>query len=495
MTATLTNRGPQAPSPYGDFSRLPIGGVMRGGRSGTTGTDTNPFDGSRLLDIALCDASDVDEAYRVAEREQPAWAARPPQERAAVIARAAEILRARADEAAGWIVREAGGSHAKAQLEVQLAIGGMLEAASYPARIVGQILPSSVPGMESRVYRMPVGVVCVISPWNFPLQLANRSIAPALACGNAVVVKPATDTPVTGGLFLARVFEEAGLPLGVMSVVVGAGKDIGDAIVEHPVPRVISFTGSTEVGAHLAEVAGRNVKRVCLELGGNAPHVVLGDADLDVAVDSAIFGKFMHQGQICMAINRIVVDDAIYDAFVERFVARARALPCGDPADANTVIGPIINARQLGDIRAKIDKLKASGARLAYEGGIAGNVVRPHVFSDVRNEDAQEEMFGPVAMIVRAHGDDDAVRIANDTRYGLTGSVITRDLERGVAVAKRIDAGMMHVNDSPVNDEPNTAFGGQKASGLGRFGGEWAIREFTTDRWISVQTTPRAYPF
>jgi aldehyde dehydrogenase (NAD+) len=300
---------------------------------------------------------------------------------------------------------------------------------------------------------------------------------------------------VTGGLFLAKVFEEAGLPPGVMSVVVGAGSDIGDAIVEHPVARVISFTGSTEIGAHIAEVAGRNVKRACLELGGNAPHVVLADANLDVAVNSAIFGKFMHQGQICMAINRIIVDASIYDAFVERFVERARALPCGDPSDEKTVIGPIINEQQRRDITEKIAKLKASGARLVYDGGIAGSVIRPHVFADVKNEDAQEEMFGPVAMIVRANGDDDAVRIANETRYGLTGAVITRDLERGVAVAKRIDAGMMHVNDSPVNDEPNTAFGGQKASGLGRFGGEWAIREFTTDRWISVQTTPRAYPF
>jgi aldehyde dehydrogenase (NAD+) len=474
---------------------MPIGGTWRGGRSGKVGRDTNPYDGSTLLEFALCDASDVDDAYGAAAAAQPAWGARPPHERAEILWRAAELIRARMAEAVDWLVREAGSSHTKAEIEVGLAMAGIGEAASYPSRMAGTILPSSIPGMESRVYRMPVGVVCVISPWNFPLQLANRSIAPALACGNAVVVKPATDTPVTGGLFLAKIFEEAGLPPGLFNVVVGAGSDIGDAIVEHPIPRVISFTGSTEVGAHLAEVAGRNVKRACLELGGNAPHVVLADADLDIAVDSAIFGKFLHQGQICMAINRIVVDTAIYDAFVERFAARARALPCGDPSEPKTIVGPIVNERQLRAIAEKIDKLKASGARLVYDGGIDGSVVRPHVFADVRNEDAQEEMFGPVAMIVRAHGDDDAVRIANDTRYGLTGAVISRDLERAVAVAKRIDAGMMHVNDSPVNDEPNTAFGGQKASGLGRFGGEWAIREFTTDRWISVQTTRREYPF
>jgi aldehyde dehydrogenase (NAD+) len=349
--------------------------------------------------------------------------------------------------------------------------------------------------MESRVYRQPVGVAGIISPWNFPFQLANRSIAPALACGNGIVVKPATDTPVTGATLLAKLYEEAGLPPGLFNVVLGAGSDIGDAIVEHPVPRVISFTGSTPVGEHIGELCGKHVKRVCLELGGNSPLVVLDDADLDQAVAAAVTGKFMHQGQICMAINRILVDRKIYAAFIERFAEKTRALSVGNADDPSCAIGPIINRRQLDSILEKVEKIKAAGARVILDAQPRDLVLPPIILADVENADAQEELFGPVALIIPFSGDDEGLRLANDVPFGLSSAVFSSDLERATRFALRVEAGMTHVNDITVNDEPNTAFGGEKTSGIGRFGGVWAIEEFTTDHWVSVQHTPRAYRF
>jgi aldehyde dehydrogenase (NAD+) len=410
---------------------------------------------------------------------------------------AAEVLRSREDEVVDWLVAEAGSTQVKARAECQAVLAVFLEASAIPHRISGRILPSDIPGKENRVYRQPVGVVTVISPWNWPLQLTNRSLAPAIACGNAVVVKPAGDTPVTGGLLLAEVLAEAGLPDGVLSVLVGSGSEIGDLIVQHPASRVVSFTGSTVVGRGIAEKAP--LKRLALELGGNGPLVVLDDADLEAAVDAAIYGKYMHQGQICMAVNRIVVDDKVHDEFVDRFVARARALPVGNPRDPGTVIGPIINDSQLQSIRDKVSEAVQQGARVALGGeptGPAGSVLPPHVLlgsNDVAT--AQQEVFGPVATVIRARDEQDALRIANDTELGLSSSVFTSDAERGVRFALRIEAGMTHVNDQPVNDEANTAFGGEKESGLGRFGGDWAVEEFTTDHWVSVQHTRRTFPF
>ncbi len=310
-------------------------------------------------------------------------------------------------------------------------------------------------------------MVGVISPWNFPLQLANRSVAPALALGNAVVIKPASDTPVTGGLWLAKLFEEAGLPKGVLSVVVGSGKEIGDSFVEHPIPRVISFTGSTEVGRHIAERAGRAVKKVCLELGGNGPFIVLADADLDRAVHAGVVGKFLHQGQICMAANRFIVEAEIHDAFLEKFAARVRTLPTGDPSKKDTVIGPLVNRSQLDGLVKKVDATLKAGARRVCGGAPEGLVHPATVLADVTNDmpAARQELFGPVAPVIRARDAEDAIRIANDTEYGLSSALFTRDLQRGIELAHRIEAGMTHLNDMPVNDEANTAFGGEKASG------------------------------
>jgi aldehyde dehydrogenase (NAD+) len=317
--------------------------------------------------------------------------------------------------------------------------------------------------------------------------------------GNGVVVKPASDTPITGGLLLAKMFEEAGLPPGVMSVVVGTGSEIGDAFVVHETPRVISFTGSTAVGRRIARQALESpiMKRLELELGGNTPLVVLSDADLDQATEAAVFGKFLHQGQICMAINRLIVDEGVYDDFLDRFAERVRNLKYGDPNQSDTMVGPIINQSQLQHLRKHIEDARSAGIPQVLGGEPSGLVLPPHVFRDVDNEHpiARDELFGPIAPVLRAKGEEDALRIANSTEYGLSSSVFTSEPERGVRFAQRLESGMSHVNDQPVNDLPNNPFGGEKNSGIGRFGGAWAVEAFTTDHWVTLQHTAARYPF
>ncbi len=485
-----------APQPYEGFDTMPLAGEWREGCADSRSADVDPWSGETLTEIRLADRSDLDQAFEAARAAQRQWAQRSPADRAEVMRGAGDVLRARRDEILGWLIQETGGTRAKAELEWSLVLAGTAEAASMPHHVTGEILPADIPGKESRVYRSPAGVIATISPWNFPMQLSNRSLAPALAVGNGVVLKPASDTPVTGGLLLARIFEEAGLPPGLLSVVVGSGSEIGDSIVEHPVPSVISFTGSTPVGRSIAAKAP--LKRLSLELGGNGPLLVLADADLDRALDAAVFGSLAHQGQICMIANRVIVEDAIHDEFVERLVERVADLIVGDPSVPETQLGPVINESQLDSIRDKLSRSTADGAEQLLGGhpvGPTGLLLPPHVLLSGNDSPvAREEVFGPVVTVVRADDAEHALAIANDTEYGLSSAIFTRDAERGVRLAMRIEAGMTHVNDSPVNDEANTAFGGVKASGVGRFGGHWAVEEFTTDHWVSVQHEPREYP-
>lgn len=313
------------------------------------------------------------------------------------------------------------------------------------------------------------------------------------------MVKPASDTPVTGGLLFAKILEEAGLPAGVLSVIVGAGSEIGNAFVTHSIPRVISFTGSTRVGRNIARLAaeGPMLKRLELELGGNGPFVVLNDADLGQAVEAAVFGKFLHQGQTCMSVNRFIIDDRVHDEFLERFVDRVRQLKVGDPNASDTMIGPIINESQLNGLNRRIHDAIASGAQKIVGDAAQGLVLPPHVFSQVTNQMplAQTESFGPIAPIIRASNEADALNIANDTEHGLAAAVFTQDVERGSRFAQQLESGMAHINDQPVNDLPYNPFGGEKNSGVGRFNGVWSISAFTTDQWITVQHIPRRYPF
>jgi len=339
----------------------------------------------------------------------------------------------------------------------------------------------------------------VISPWNFPIYLAHRSVGPALALGNAVVLKPSHDTPITGGLLLARIYEEAGLPPGLLNVVIGSSSEIGRAFVQHDVPSLISFTGSTAVGQEIAGQAmtASLIKRVALELGGNTPCVILDDADLNQAVPGAVFGRFLHQGQICMSSNRIVVDSKVYNEFVDRFTAQVRTLKCGNPNEPDTVIGPVINSEQLDKILNLVKRSQQAGARQILGGDPQGLVLPPQVFVDVTNEMpiAKFETFGPIAPIIKVNGESEALRVANDTPYGLSSSVFTRDGARGLRFALSLEAGMTHINDSSVDDTPTGPFGGEKNSGIGRFGGEWIMQELTTDHWITAQHTRRQYPF
>jgi len=495
--SALATSGTHA-TPYSGFERLFVAGTWRNGRDERRNRDVNPWTGEVLAEISQATRADLDDAYASAKDAQPGWAAMLPGERSAVMRRAAAVMEARHDEIVWWLVHEAGSTWLKASLEWQAVHGVLQEAASLPYLVEGRILPADAPGKESRVYRQPVGVVGLISPWNWPLQLTARSLFPALAVGNAVVVKPASDTPVTGGLLPAMILEEAGLPPGVVNVTVGAGSEIGDAFVTHPIPRVISFTGSTPVGRHIARLAVESpvIKRVELELGGNGPFVVLDDADLEQTVDAAVFGKFLHQGQICMSVNRFVVDDRVYDAFADQFASRVRQLKVGNPDAPDTMIGPLINQRQLDRLVRRLDDARASGARELVGGAPQGWVLPPHVFADVANDSplAREEIFGPIAPLIRAADEEHALHLANDTPYGLSSSVFTSDMERGLRFARRIEAGMTHVNDQPVNDLPFSPFGGEKNSGIGRFNGRWAVDAFTTDHWVTVQHVPRRYP-
>jgi aldehyde dehydrogenase (NAD+) len=331
------------------------------------------------------------------------------------------------------------------------------------------------------------------------MYLSHRSIGPALALGNAVVVKPAEDTPVTGGLLIAKIYEEAGLPPGLLHVVIGPISEIGDPFTTHPIPRLISFTGSTRVGRHIGALAMQacQLKRVALELGGNAPLVVLDDADLEHAVRSAVVGRFLHQGQICMSTNRIIVDASIYDEFADRFTAHVKTLKYGDPSDPSVSIGPIINEKQLRGHLARIEGAQKDGARELLGGVPDRQVLPPHVFAGVTNDMAiaQDEIFGPIAPIIQVKDEKEALHVANQTEYGLSSAVFTQDRERGVNFALRVEAGMTHVNDHSVDDTPTGPFGGEKNSGLGRFGGEWILREFTRDHWVTVRHSTGPYPF
>jgi aldehyde dehydrogenase (NAD+) len=488
-----------APARFTGMDQQYINGVWREGSEGSKLFDVDPFTGEPLLEIIQADKTDLNEAYASAEKAQASWAGKNPVERATIMLRSSRIMEERREEIVDWLISESGSTRMKAELEWQWVHFITLQAASFPHRVEGKILPIDEYGKESRSYKQPLGVIGVISPWNVPMILSQRSIAPALALGNAVVVKPSSETPVTGGLLLAKIFEEAGLPPGLLNVVIGPTEEIGDAFTLHPAPSLISFTGSTPVGrriGHLA-VTGPRIKRVVLELGGNAPSVILDDADIDHAVRATVVGRFMHQGQGCVCTNRIVVDAKLHDEFVDRFTAHVRGLKYGDPNDPDTVIGPIINQKQLNSHLAHISGARADGARQLLGGEPDGLVLPPHIFADVQNgmAIAQDETFGPIAAIIKVGGEAEALRVANDTEFGLTSAVFTSDRERGVRFALKVHAGMTHVNDNTFDDPPTGPFGGEKNSGLGRFGGEWIINEFTRDHWVTVRHEKIPYLF
>ena len=363
----------------------------------------------------------------------------------------------------------------------------------------GKVLTSYKPGKQSFVFREPLGVIGVISPWNFPLYLSMRSVVPAVALGNTVVLKPASDTAITGGLLIAHLFEEAGFPPGVVNVIVGAGSEIGDAFVEHSVPSLISFTGSTDIGRSVGRIAvgGKYIKRVALELGGNAPLVVLDDADIEAAAHAAVVGRFLHQGQVCMSVNRVIVDQKIYNDFAALVVERVQKLSVGDPNLAETVIGPVVSQSQLTGLLNKITRANRDGLECLHSGAASGLVLPPHVYGRVapHHELAYDETFGPIMPLVISQNEEHALELSNSSEFGLSSAVFTRDMDRGLRFASGIVAGITHINDITIDDQPNAPFGGEKNSGLGRFNGSYAIDEFTRAHWVTWQQAGHNYPF
>ncbi|ATW49787.1 aldehyde dehydrogenase family protein [Streptomyces xantholiticus] len=482
---------------FTDLAQQYIDGEWRPGSGSWDIIDFNPYDGEKLASIPVATADEVDLAYRAAERAQQAWAETNPYARRTVFERALRIIEDREQEIAETIIKELGGTRLKGAFELHLAKEFLREAVQLALRPEGRILPSPVEGKENRVYRVPVGVVGVISPFNFPFLLSIKSVAPALALGNAVVLKPHQNTPICGGSLVAKVFEEAGLPAGLLNVVITDIAEIGDALIAHPVPKMISFTGSDKVGRHVATVCAANFKQAVLELGGNSALIVLDDADIDYAVDAAVFSRYVHQGQVCMAANRILVDRSVEKEFTEKFVAKVRTLKVGDPADPTTHIGPLINASQADAVSSLVDQTVEAGATALLHGTADGNLVSPSVLTGLPADAPvlTQEIFGPVALIIPFDGEEEAVRIANDTPYGLSGAVHTGDVERGVRLAKRVNTGMIHINDGTVHDEPIVPFGGEKQSGIGRLNGDSMVDAFTTQKWISVQHGRSRFPF
>ncbi|MFG1682990.1 benzaldehyde dehydrogenase [Nonomuraea sp. NPDC049269] len=476
--------------------RIFVAGAWSPGSGGTIDV-TEPATGSVLGQAGLADAADLGRAAESAAEAQREWAATPHPRRAAVLRRAARLWAEHAEEITWWNVREVGAVPAMAGFAVHVAEQECYEAASLPSRSYGELLPSEEPRL-SMARRMPVGVVGVISPFNVPIILGIRSVAPALALGNAVILKPDPRTAVTGGVTIARVLEEAGLPPGVFQMLPG-GTDVGEAMVTHPLVRVISFTGSTAAGRRVGELAGRHLKRAHLELGGNSALIVLDDADVDQAANLAAFGTFFHQGQICMTTGRHLVHERVYDDFVERLATKAANLPVGDPAGQEVALGPLIDAGQRDRIHRVVTASVDAGAKLAAGGTYDGLFYPATVLSEVTPDAPAftEEIFGPVAPVTRFSGVEEAVRLATATEYGLSLGIVTRDVMKGLALADRIPTGIVHINDQTVSDEANSPFGGIGASGTGaRFGGAAAnIEAFTETRWVTMRGEPPTYPF
>jgi acyl-CoA reductase-like NAD-dependent aldehyde dehydrogenase len=477
-----------------------IGGEWTGASGGATFEDLDPYSGEALATVPAGTREDARRAVEAAEAAFPAWSQTPPAERQRVFLAAADILERRSDEVVGLLARETGSTFGFGMFQMGFVPGLLRQAAALAYSPIGEILPSDLPGAMSMGLRRPVGVVGAIAPWNAALILSARSIAAPLVLGNTVVAKPSEESPFVGGLLWGEIFTEAGLPGGVLNVVAhapGQAGPIADELVENPRVRRINFTGSTATGRKLAEAAGRHLKRLVLELGGYNPLIVLDDADLDYAVDASAFGAFLHQGQICMSARRLLVDRRVADVFVGRLADKTAGLKVGDPAEPDTIIGPLINQRALDTVAGRVEEAVAKGAKVLAGGERVGRCFQATLLADVPadSELARAETFGPVLSVEVVDGPDAAVERANDTAYGLAAGILTGDPDRGLALADRLQAGIVHVNDQPVHDEPQMPFGGVKDSGWGRFGGQAAVDEFTELKWVTVQSGTRPFPF
>lgn len=456
----------------------------------------HPATGEVLLGLRMGSPADVDAACESAAEAQRAWFDLPWEQRAGVFRRAADLLEQNADIYINWLVRETGSVGAKAGFEISVVVKALREAMAMPSQPPGLVLPSDA-GKLSFCRRMPLGVVGVISPFNFPMYLAMRAVAPALAIGNSVVLKPDPRTTVSGGLLMARLFKAAGLPDGVFHVVPG-GADAGEALCVNPKVAMIQFTGSTAVGRKIGALAGGSLKKLSLELGGKNSLIVLDDADLDLAASNAAWGAYLHQGQICMASGRILVHESIHDALAERLVAKAKGLPMGDPSAGQYAIGPLIGQPQAAKARSLVDAAVAEGATLLAGGGGEGAFFEPAVLTNVTpgTRAFEEEFFAPVAALTRFSTDEEAIALANSTDYGLSAAIISNSTSRALAIGQRLQTGLLHINDQTVGDEVVNPFGGRGKSGNGTsIGGPANWDEFSQWQWVTVKHAPQQYPF
>ena len=465
--------------------------------TGAPNEDREPAKGRHLASIAGSTPDDVARAALAAKAAQPAWAATSYQERARVLRRAAEIYEAHRDEFGTWTQRETGASHSKMHHESNFAYHEILNAATLPSQAYGSLMPSAVRGRLSMVRRVPAGVIGAITPWNSPSVLGMRVVAPALALGNAVVLKPDPQTPVVGGAMFAAVFAEAGLPDGLLQVVIG-GADVGEALVTDPNIPVVSFTGSTAVGRRVGQLAGGMLKKVSLELGGNNAFIVLDDTDLDAAASAGAFAAFQFQGQVCFAAGRHLVHRKVADAYIAALTEKAKRLRTGDPYREDVQLGPIVNEKQIARVDDIVQRSIAAGAVVNEGARHEGLFYRPTVLTAVTPDMPAftDEIFGPVAPVTVFDTDDEAVALADASSYGLVASIYTRSLGRGLAMADRMRTGMVHINDGTLNDEAIVPFGGMGQSGNGsRYGGEASLDTFTEWQWVTVRDEPPTFPF
>ena len=468
------------------------------GAAGASFVRNNPLTGAVASQAAAATLDQARAAVDAAASAFPAWSATGPGERRARLLRAAELLRKHATQFTQLMTAELGATAPWGQFNVHLAANMLIEAAAMTSSVGGEVLPSDVPGSLAMAIRQPAGVVVGIAPWNAPIILGVRALAMPLACGNTVVLKASEHCPATHRL-IGAVLREAGLGGGIVNVLTHRQEDaepIAEALIAHPAVRRINFTGSTRVGRILAQIAARHLKPILLELGGKAPLLVLDDADLDAAVNATVFGAFANQGQICMSTERVIIDQQVADEFASRLARRVAALPVGDPAGA-VVLGSVVGIETVHRVQRLIADAVARGATVLTGGQSQGTVMHGIVVDHVTPDMAlfHEESFGPQVSITRVSSDEEAVRLANQSDYGLAAAVFSRDLSRALHVARQIDSGICHINGPTVHDEAHMPFGGTKASGYGRFGGKAAIDQFTELRWITIQSGARHYPF
>lgn len=480
---------------------LLIGGKDVPAASGRTTDDLTPYTGAVYATVAAAAPEDVTRAVDAADAAFESWAALGPHARRAILLKAADLLEGRGGDVAEIMANETGGTRPWAMFNVGLAANILREAASAASAPRGEVLTPDDSGTLGLALREPVGVVAAFSPWNAPVILGVRAVAAPLAAGNTVVLKPSEQAPIACGLLVADVLREAGLPDGVLNVVTNAPEDaagIADALIGDPRVRMVNFTGSSAVGRTIGTRAAEHLKPAVLELGGKNAIIVLDDADVDYAVNAAVFGVFMNAGQICMSGDRVLVHSGIAEEFTRKFAAKTATLPQGDPADPTTVIGPLVTERSAQRVAGLVRDAVAKGAKVLAGGGEPEGAVHPATVLTGVTEDMAlhyEEVFGPVCAVSTFSSDDEAVAQANDTEHGLTCGVLTENGTRGLAVARRIRTGIVHVNDQSVADEPQAPFGGVKASGYGRFGGRWGIEAFTTTRWVTLAGEHAHYPF